>query len=217
MQSLSLATNEDHLWLHCIQRCCTSIKLVNPCVTCVCSCWAWWLCSKCCIPHNSACCWLAKALKALFLSLPFALLNAGFFLVQAYLQQLHLWRIALELCKLCWHPFQRLRSQECWMPPLLLVWWQHPLLAEFHGLNRNTNMPKGYSQNCFAQKQWSLHMISTHFLSQLCRHHGPTGTPTELLLTSFWDTVGYKLPEFAAGHLGIPVSQNRSVGISLSA
>ena len=39
--------------------------------------------------------------------------------------------------------------------------------------------------------------------------------PTELLLTTFWDTVGYKLPEFAAGHLGIAVSENRSVVISL--
>lgn len=43
----------------------------------------------------------------------------------------------------------------------------------------------------------------------------PTGTPTELLLTPFWDTVGYKMPEFAAKHLGMAVSQNRSAGISL--
>ena len=43
----------------------------------------------------------------------------------------------------------------------------------------------------------------------------PTGSPTELLLTPFWDTVGYKLPEFAAGHLGIAVSENRLVVVSL--
>lgn len=43
----------------------------------------------------------------------------------------------------------------------------------------------------------------------------PTGSATELLLTSFWDGVGYKLPEIAAGHLGIAVSENRSVDISL--
>ncbi len=39
----------------------------------------------------------------------------------------------------------------------------------------------------------------------------PSGSPTELLLTPFWEAVGYKLPEFAAGHLGIAVSENRSV------
>ncbi len=55
------------------------------------------------------------------------------------------------------------------------------------------------------------------FLVTALQASWPTGTPTELLLTSFWDTVGYRLPELAAGHLGLPVSQNRSVGISLSA
>ncbi len=40
----------------------------------------------------------------------------------------------------------------------------------------------------------------------------PTGSPTKLLLTPFWEAVGYKLPEFAAGHLGIAVSENRLVG-----
>ena len=61
--------------------------------------------------------------------------------------------------------------------------------------------------------------ISAHdlhpFLITALQASWPTGTPTELLLTTFWDTVGYKLPEFAAGHLGIAVSQNRSVVISL--
>ena len=62
--------------------------------------------------------------------------------------------------------------------------------------------------------------ISAHdlhpFLVTALQASWPNGTPTELLLTPFWDTVGYKLPEFAAGHLGMPVSENRSVGISLS-
>lgn len=61
--------------------------------------------------------------------------------------------------------------------------------------------------------------ISAHdlhpFLITALQASWPTGSPTELLLTSFWDTVGYKLPEFAAGHLGIAVSENRSVGVSL--
>lgn len=61
--------------------------------------------------------------------------------------------------------------------------------------------------------------ISAHdlhpFLVTALQALWPTGTPTELLLTTFWDTVGYKMPEFAAGHLGMAVSQNRSAGSSL--
>ncbi|KAL3150158.1 hypothetical protein ABBQ32_000020 [Trebouxia sp. C0010 RCD-2024] len=56
--------------------------------------------------------------------------------------------------------------------------------------------------------------ISAHdlhpFLITALQASWPTGSPTELLLTTFWDTVGYKLPEFAAGHLGIAVSENRN-------
>ncbi|DBA94012.1 TPA: hypothetical protein ACH3X1_001664 [Trebouxia sp. C0004] len=56
--------------------------------------------------------------------------------------------------------------------------------------------------------------ISAHdlhpFLVTALQTSWPTGTPTELLLTPFWDTVGYKMPEFAAGHLGMAVSQNRN-------
>ena len=50
----------------------------------------------------------------------------------------------------------------------------------------------------------------------------PTDTPAELLLaakclsllllTTFWDTVGHKMPEFTAGYLGMAVSENRSAG-----
>ena len=61
--------------------------------------------------------------------------------------------------------------------------------------------------------------ISAHdlhpFLITALQASWPKGTPTELLLTTFWDTVGYRLPEFAGEHLGIPVFENRSVGISL--
>jgi len=61
--------------------------------------------------------------------------------------------------------------------------------------------------------------VSAHdlhpFLTTALQASWPTGSPTELLLTTFWDTVGYKLPEFAARHLGIAVSENRSVGVSL--
>jgi len=61
--------------------------------------------------------------------------------------------------------------------------------------------------------------ISAHnlhpFLITALQALWPTGTPTELLLIPFWDTVGYKLPEFAAGPLGIAVSENRSVGTGL--
>lgn len=61
--------------------------------------------------------------------------------------------------------------------------------------------------------------ISAHnlhpFLITALQASWPTGTPTEFLLAPFWDTVGYRLPEFAAGTLGIAVSQNRSVGTRL--
>ena len=56
----------------------------------------------------------------------------------------------------------------------------------------------------------SAHDLHPHLITAL-QASWPTGTPTELLLTPFWDTVGYRLPEFAAGHLGIAASENRSV------
>ena len=54
----------------------------------------------------------------------------------------------------------------------------------------------------------SAHDLYPFFITAL-QACWPTGDPTELLLTSFWDTVGYKMPEFAARHLAMPVCQNR--------
>ncbi|DBA97112.1 TPA: hypothetical protein ACH3X1_014883 [Trebouxia sp. C0004] len=53
----------------------------------------------------------------------------------------------------------------------------------------------------------SAHDLHPYLITAL-QASWPTGSPTELLLTTFWDVVGYKLPEFAAGHLGIAVSEN---------
>ncbi|KAL0023742.1 hypothetical protein WJX77_000108 [Trebouxia sp. C0004] len=55
----------------------------------------------------------------------------------------------------------------------------------------------------------SAHDLHPYLITAL-QASWPTGSPTELLLTTFWDVVGYKLPEFAAGHLGIAVSENRN-------
>ncbi len=41
----------------------------------------------------------------------------------------------------------------------------------------------------------------------------PTGSPTELLYTPFWSTVGYGLPEFIGRRLGLNISENRCVAL----
>ena len=58
----------------------------------------------------------------------------------------------------------------------------------------------------------SAHDLHPYLITAL-QASWPTGSPTQLLLTTFWDVAGYKLPEFAAGHLGIAVSGNRSVSL----
>ena len=58
----------------------------------------------------------------------------------------------------------------------------------------------------------SAHDLHPYLITAL-QASWPTGSPTELLLTTFWDVVSYKLPEFAAGHLGIAVSENRLVSL----
>ena len=41
----------------------------------------------------------------------------------------------------------------------------------------------------------------------------PTGSPTELLYTPFWATVGYGLPEVIGRQLGLNISESRCVAV----
>ncbi len=41
----------------------------------------------------------------------------------------------------------------------------------------------------------------------------PTGSPTELLYTPFWATVGYGLPELIGRQLGLNISESRCVAL----
>ena len=63
----------------------------------------------------------------------------------------------------------------------------------------------------FAQETTASAPLLAPTLVKFLQTPWPTGSPTELLYTPFWATVGYGLPEVIGRQLGLNISESRCV------